>query len=263
VAHYDAAYGNFAERVQGEVRRKTFGEDIGQTGWTTGDEWRRFLGWLELSPASHLLDVASGSGGPALLAARETGCRVTGIDIHEKGVANGNRLAAERGLAERARFQLADASRTLPFSDATLDALTCIDAFNHLRDRPRVVSEFHRVLKPGGRLLITDPITVTGIVTSEEIFVRSAAGFYLWAPEGADDRLLAAAGFEIVRRDDTTDSVSRIAERWHAARAEHEDELRRLEGADTYEGQQKLFELCHRLASERRLSRFVFLARRR
>src|SRR4051812_34677795 len=69
VALYDASYGNFGEDVQAAVRRDAFGEDIGQNGWLTADEWRHSLGRLGVSASSRLLDVASGGGGPAVYAA--------------------------------------------------------------------------------------------------------------------------------------------------------------------------------------------------
>jgi ubiquinone/menaquinone biosynthesis C-methylase UbiE len=72
-------------------------------------------------------------------------------------------------LAERSEFRVADATGPLPFSDATFDAVTCIDAINHFPDRPQVIAEWARLLKLGGRLLFTDPITVTGALTNAEI----------------------------------------------------------------------------------------------
>lgn len=62
---YDVAYAHHASDVQTEVRRETFGEDIGQQSWLTADEYRRFISWLGLTADAHVLDVASGSGGPA------------------------------------------------------------------------------------------------------------------------------------------------------------------------------------------------------
>ena len=48
-------YANFTEQVLASVREATFGEDIGQNSWVTVDEYKRFIGWLLLSPASHVL----------------------------------------------------------------------------------------------------------------------------------------------------------------------------------------------------------------
>src|ERR1700676_3468724 len=177
--HYNANYGNFQTGLYAQIRQEAFGEDIGQNSWLTADEQDRFLEWLELSPAKTLLDVACGAGGPALRSAAITGCSVVGIDVHEQAVAAARSLAAQRGLAERAEFRAIDAARPLPFSDASFDAITCVDAINHFPDRPRVIAEWVRLLKVGGLLLVTDPITVTGPLTNAEIATRSSTGFYL------------------------------------------------------------------------------------
>ena len=261
-AAYDAAYAHYASTVQTEVRQEAFGEDIGQNSWLTVDEYRRFIGWLALRPEAHVLDVASGSGGPSLFLARETGCRLTGIDVNDNGVANANRLARERGMESRVCFRQADAGRPLEFADETFEALVCIDAINHLRDRSRVLAEWRRVLRPGGGLLFTDPITVTGILTNEEIAVRSSIWFFLFTPEGADERLMGSVGFELLRREDVTENMALVARRWHDARARRRDAMLQIEGTETFDGSQKFLAVAHTLAAERRLSRFVFHARK-
>ena len=129
---FDAAYGRFADELYADIRREAFGEDIGQTSWLTADEQRGFCSWLELGSSSELLEVASGSGGPALFTVEETGCRVVGVDIHAEGVATANTAARERGLADRARFLVVDARERLPFDDESFDAVICIDSINHL-----------------------------------------------------------------------------------------------------------------------------------
>jgi len=93
---YNTAYDNFSARVQAEVRAETYGEDLGQSSWMTADELRRFIRQLKLKPSSHLLEVGSGSGGPALFVARTSGCRITGLDINAYGIKNANDLARRR-----------------------------------------------------------------------------------------------------------------------------------------------------------------------
>ena len=178
VNFYDATYGEFSRDLYADIRRETFGEDIGQNGWLTAGEQDRFIELLELGSQSRLLDIACGSGGPTLRIAERTGATVRGVDIHADGVAEANRLAKERGLTDRAKFDVVDARGGLPFPDASFDAVMCIDAINHLPDRPAVLAEWARVLKSGGRLLFTDPIIVTGALTNEEMSIRSSIGFF-------------------------------------------------------------------------------------
>ena len=84
---FDSTYGNFTEKVIAAIRQETFGQDIGQNSWLTADEYDRFR-MAGPGPDQHVLEVASGSGGPALYLADRTGCHVTGIDANENGVAD-------------------------------------------------------------------------------------------------------------------------------------------------------------------------------
>ena len=259
VRHYDANYGNFQTELYAEIRREAFGEDIGQSSWITADEQDRFLGLLELSPGKRLLDVACGSGGPALRIATKTGCSVVGIDMHEDAVSTANSLAAHDGLSDRAEFRVANAAEPLPFPDAFFDAITCIDAINHLPDRPRVLSDWARLLKPGGRLLFTDPITVTGPLTNHEIAVRGSIGFFLFVPLDYDRTVIAQCGLRLLVCEDVTANMAEMAERRGAARGSRSHLLSDIEGAETYNGQQTFFAVAARIAKERRLSRFLYV----
>src|SRR5437870_12588577 len=129
---YNTSYDNFAARVFGEVRARTYGEDLGQSSWMTADELRQFIRWLKLKSSFHVLEVGSGSGGPALYVARTVGCRITGLDINEYGVRNANDLAGRQRLDGLARFKRADASRSLPFARNSFDAILSNDAMCHI-----------------------------------------------------------------------------------------------------------------------------------
>lgn len=260
--HYNANYGNFQTELYAQIRREAFGEDIGQNSWLTADEQDSFLEWLDLSQGKTLLDVACGAGGPALRIAAITACSVIGVDVHEQAVTTASSLAAQRGLAERAEFRCTDASGPLPFSDASFDTITCIDAINHFSDRPSVLAEWARVLKVGGRLLFTDPITLTGPLTNAEVAVRSSAGFYLFVPHGYDERLIAQCGLRLLVCEDVTANMATVAEARRAARASRSAVLREIEGDQAYDGQQEFLTVAACVAREGRLSRFVYVAQK-
>jgi SAM-dependent methyltransferase len=260
VSYYDAQYGQFATALYTEIRAAAFGEDIGQTGWLTADEHDLFIQWLGLDSSARMLDVACGSGRTTLRIAQRTGCAVHGIDIHPQGIAAATASASETGLAGRATFQVVDASRPLPFEAGTFDGVICIDAINHLPDRRGTLREWARVLRPGGRLVFTDPIIVTGPLTNEEIGIRSSIGFFLFVPAGYDEDALRETGFTVAERADRTENMARMAGGWRAARAAREADLRRIEGDATFEGQQRFLDGASRLAAERRLSRAAFRA---
>jgi ubiquinone/menaquinone biosynthesis C-methylase UbiE len=260
---YDRTYGGFELGARERVRRDTYDEDLGQNSWLTAEEWRTFAAWLGIADGSRVLDVGCGSGGPALYLAATFGARVTGTDHNAEAIATATRSAESRVLTSQAHFVAADAGAPLPFDDAQFDAIVCIDAINHLRDRPSVLRDWHRLLASDGRLLFTDPIIVTGLLSNEEVAVRGSIGYFLFAPPGEDERLLQEAGFEILRQEDTTSRVADVAGRWLAARDRCRAELVNDEGEATFEGTQHFLAVVHRLADERRLSRHAFLARKR
>ena len=258
--HYDARYANFQTSLYEEIRREAFGEDIGQNSWLTANEQDKFMSWLGLAARKSLLDVACGAGGPALRIVALTGCTVTGLDIHEQAISTARTFASQRGFENHASFRVVDGDKRLPFPEASFDAITCIDAINHLQDRLRVLTDWARLLKLGGRLLFTNPAVVTGPVTNTEIAVRSLSGFYLFVPHGYDERIIAECGLRLVACEDRTPDMAEIAERRKNARESRGTALRRIEGDAVYENQQTFLSLTAQVARDGRLSRFVYIA---
>jgi cyclopropane fatty-acyl-phospholipid synthase-like methyltransferase len=255
---YNSTYGNFQKLVLAEIRRETYGEDIGQNSWITTNEYDRFYGWLHLSPGKHILEIASGSGGPALYLAQKFNCQITGLDINEEGVKTANQHALDAKIAD-AEFQLADVNQRLPFDDETFDAVMCVDSMNHFSDRLGYLKEWHRVLKAGRCALFTDPVVITGPVSNEELAARSNIGFFLFVPLEVTINLIKEAGFKLIRCEDVTANIESTSGRWHAARQNRREDLIKIEGEERFEGLQTFFSTVHKLTRERRLSRFVFV----
>jgi ubiquinone/menaquinone biosynthesis C-methylase UbiE len=110
---------------------------------------------LSLTPESRVLDAASGKGTSALLIAQRFGCAVVGVDLSTQNVAHATAEADRLGLAGRVSFEVGDAER-LPLDDASVDAIICECAFCTFPDKRAAAHEFARVLKPGGRVGLSD-----------------------------------------------------------------------------------------------------------
>lgn len=260
VGYYDSTYRQFETDVLAAVRRESHDEDIGQNSWLNASELRDFLGWLGVGAQHHVLEIACGSGGPACYVVQATGCRLTGIDSNVDGIAAATDRAARLGLADQSCFLHADANVALPFADGAFNAVLCVDAINHLRDRRAVLAEWRRILRPGGAVLFTDPVVVTGPVTNAELAMRSSIGFFLFLPLGHTERFLAELGFELVRVQDASDAMADVSARRHAARARYRDQLTAIEGAERFDASQSFLQCVHDLSAARRLSRFVYQA---
>lgn len=110
---------------------------------------------LHLTPDARVLDVAAGRGASALVLARRFGCAVVGVDLGAENLARARADAANSPFAGQLTFLTGDAER-LPVDDASVDAVVCECAFCTFPDKSAAAREFARVLKPGGRVGLSD-----------------------------------------------------------------------------------------------------------
>jgi hypothetical protein len=103
-------------------------------------------------------------------------------------------------------------------------------------------------------------VVITGPISNEELASRSSIGFFIFMPLQVTENMIKEAGFKLIRREDVTGNIELTSGRWHASREKHREDLLKIENDELYEGVQKFLATVHKLTSERRLSRFVFLA---
>jgi SAM-dependent methyltransferase len=259
---YDGHFGQLATDPQVEVRRETYGEDLGQASWITVEEARAWFDLLRLGRGRRALEVACGSGGVTCAMASDTGAECVGVDINVHGIEAAKQTSERQKLSSLASFQLVDAGHRLPFPDQSFDAVFCNDSINHLPNRSAVFEDWFRLLRPDGRVLFTDPIVVTGQLSNDEIRARSSIGFFIFTPLGHNEYLLAKTGFQVREVRDVTDSVASVSKKWRDARAKRRERLVALEGREGFEGLQRFLDAVYTLANERRLSRYMYLAQK-
>jgi SAM-dependent methyltransferase len=259
---YDNAYGNYDGEVYRQIRVETYGEDLGQTSWATTEESQEIPRALGLNSDSYVLEVGCGSGRYALQVAETVGCRVVGIDTNGAGIRTAKELAEGQHLSAQVRFENGDASQPLHFDSATFDAAFSNDVFCHVAGRLFVLRELFRVLKRGGRMLFSDALVIGGMISQEEIAIRSSIGYYFFSPPGENERLIEQAGLRLLGVMDTSEDAARIAKRWRDARQKRQDALIAIEGKANFEGLQRFLSTVHMLTSERRLLRKVYVAQK-
>lgn len=152
-----------------------------------------------LKPGERVLDLGSGGGFDAFLAARQVGPtgRVLGVDITPEMIALARGNAAKVGL-DYVDFRLGDIER-LPVDDASIDVIVSNCVINLAPDKPTVFREAYRVLAPGGRLAISDMVAVgdlpAAIANDPASYTGCIAGA---APVAELERMIADAGFRQV-----------------------------------------------------------------
>lgn len=127
--------------------RALFGDSLHPGGLRTTDALGRRL---RLRSGDHVLDVACGPGVTADYLGGRFGCRVTGVEYSVKTADE-----AQRRTAGRIAVAAGDGER-LPFRDSTFDAVVIECSLSLLPEKPAAVDEMARVLRPGGRIGITD-----------------------------------------------------------------------------------------------------------
>jgi len=156
-----------------------------------------------LAPGDVVLDLGSGAGIDCFLAARQVGPdgRVIGVDMTPEMVSRA-RANADKGGYANVEFRLGEIE-ALPVADGTVDVVISNCVLNLSPEKDRVLAEVHRVLRPGGRVVVSDLVS--------ELEVPEVVGGSLDAVAGCLPTLRArylddfrAAGFADVRITEET-----------------------------------------------------------
>jgi demethylmenaquinone methyltransferase / 2-methoxy-6-polyprenyl-1,4-benzoquinol methylase len=125
--------------------------------------WRRFaVGKIGVKEAGRVLDVATGTGDVALEIAAQTSAAVNivGVDFCKEMVDLGKVKVENSPHAGRIKLQVAPCE-DIPYDDRTFDAATISFGIRNVVDRNKGLTEMHRVLKDGGRIVILEFSTPT------------------------------------------------------------------------------------------------------
>jgi SAM-dependent methyltransferase len=135
---------------------------------------------LALGPGKRVLDVACGKGESATFLAQRFGCEIVGIDFGAENVREAEARASSTGVANLTAFRQGDAER-IEFPDSSFDAVICECAFCTFPDKSAAASEFARVLKPAGKVGLSD-------LTRSGELVPELEGLLAWVACIADAR---------------------------------------------------------------------------
>ena len=162
----------------------------------------------ELSEGETVLDLGSGGGIDVLLSAKRVGPsgRAYGLDMTDEMLELANRNKAEAGV-ENVEF-LKGYIEDIPLPDASVDVVISNCVINLSADKPAVMKEMFRVLRPGGGVAVSDIVSSNELSPAE----RSQRGSYVGCIAGAlsfeeYETYLKDAGFQSIEVEPTHDVV--------------------------------------------------------
>lgn len=153
---------------------------------------------MTAGPGDHILDVGSGIGGPARYVATRFGCRVTGIDLTPEFCDVARHLTRLLRLDDRVRFEVANAL-SMPFPDAAFDGAYSINVAMNIADKGAFYRELHRVLKPGGWLVLAEIVKGQGGDLDYPTPWANTARTSFLSTAGETRRGLTDAGFDVAQ----------------------------------------------------------------
>ncbi len=142
--------------------------------WNIDRGWRRrAIGALAPHRPQRILDIATGTGDFAIMAAEMLGAKeVVGVDISEGMIGVGRKKVAARGLSEVIRLEREDCL-ALSMEDGSFDAVTAAFGIRNFKNLERGLSEMCRVLKKGGHLSIVELTTPVGCPMRQLFWIYS------------------------------------------------------------------------------------------
>ena len=157
----------------------------------------------EAVAGTRVLDVGGGFGGPSRTLAVELGCLVTTVDLTASYVRAARALTTRMRLDDRVSHHVGNAL-ALPFPDETFDLVWTQNSGMNIADKARLYAGFHRVLRPGGRLALQEPMAGPAQpLLYPVMWARDPSTSFLRPP--AEMRaVIETAGFRLRAWDDVT-----------------------------------------------------------
>lgn len=165
------------------------------------DATREFFQRAGFAAGDRVLDIGSGLGGPARYLAYSRGCRVTGLDLTPAYCEIAEKLTGRVGLSEQVNFRQGNALE-MPFENASFDGVYTQHVNMNIADKPRLIREIRRVLRPGGRLAMYEILAGNGEPLQFPVpWARTPGISFLATPDELGD-MLTGEGFTLEQRED-------------------------------------------------------------
>lgn len=218
---------------------------------------------LEKDGEIYLLDICSALGGPARQLAQKYGVRVVGLDITPEMVAEAKKRTEGKPFAEKIEYRIGS-GLDIPAHKDTFDVVWGQDAWCYIRDKPRLIQESARVLKPGGILAFTDWIWGTETASREESdFLMEFMVFPDLQTMTGYKALIETNGMELLKMEEKQEDFASHMDTYLEILQGAKGDIVAGFGEELYDGAEKGVMAWQKAAHEKKVSRGLWIARKR
>jgi len=202
----------FSQPYESPALREAIGPALRPGGLHLTERAARYC---NLAPGEQVLDVGCGTGTTAAFLEGRFGVLAVGIDFSTQ-------LMTEARKGRPSLPLVRGDGACLPFAPGRFAAVFCECVLSLLENRQAALTEFHRVLRPGGYLVVSDLYRCAGGATNTELWPDARGCLKGMMPRENLERLLDAAGFGICLWEDQSEHLKALAAQlvWHGIRTQ-------------------------------------------
>jgi ubiquinone/menaquinone biosynthesis C-methylase UbiE len=216
---------------------------------------------LDLKPGMYVLDVCSALGAPARHIASKYGVKVTGLDVTKTMLKKAQERTEAAKLTHLIDYVEGNAI-DLPFHKETFCVVWGQEAWCYVTDKPRLIEEAYRVLRPGGKMGFTDWV-IAGKISEEELkpLYESMAFPYMETFQGWQD-IMKQKGFKILDAKDQTEEYAKCFDDYANIVAGGKDTIVKNFGPDLFAFAENLVAIWRKAAHEHKVGRGFYIAQK-
>ena len=168
----------------------------------------------QIEDGQKVLDAGCGVGGSSIFLAKNYKAKVVGITLSELQAETAKNNAANHQLEESIKFQVENFTQT-GFENDQFDLIWACESSSSAVDKQKMVNEWYRVLKPGGKLVISDFFKIDNVSNKEQQYLDQWSEIWAMAQLVSSSSLaqnLSKSGFEIEQTNDLTKFIFKTAQ---------------------------------------------------